>query len=322
MREYMKKIMTMLALLICMALLIVGCGSPRSSISSKEDTKDTTGESGQIDSEDSETEDASETDKASETEDAAETDKASETEDAAEDTEEVVSTSSKPTTIVEFSDLWSNLYEGNEQAINNYEGVIFELIMPATSFITGIQYDLLNINNENGRYEGELMFAGYKGFVEKNGSDLTFGYDTIREEDGFSPNMLTGDRIFESGNCDLDAVYYYVESYTERSGSKIDRQVSEFRQEKDGSISCFTFEGYNRNSSNEEDPQTTFVYIRNGKNQYDFVIAKAAVGTEFEIVTLKDYEDMTKEQAIKLFEGAGFTIERTGGIKDAILVID
>lgn len=78
-----------------------------------------------------------------------------------------------------------------------------ELTYPGLEFLTGVQYDLLNMDNKNGRFEGELFLAGFPAFIERGGDQLTFGYDFIRDEDGFSPSMKTGDRVVENGKCNL-----------------------------------------------------------------------------------------------------------------------
>jgi len=236
---------------------------------------------------------------------------------------EAVSGDAQLESIADFADLWTSLYNNNESVINEYDGMpIMALVLPGTCFISGVQYGLLNLENKDGRYEGELMFAGFQGFIEKDGSNLTFGYDDVLEKDGFGPSAKAGDRKVENGNCDLKNVYFYEESYSERNGSQFQRSTSEFRQEKDGSISCFVLSGNSLDFRGNKAISNEAIFIRNGKDQYDFVVAKAEVGPNFEIISLKDREDMTKEQAIQVFQDAGYVLEMSGGIVDGKLTLD
>jgi hypothetical protein len=285
----MKKNYLILALLLCIALLVTACG----------------GSSNQGQAEQS-----------------ADPNEKVETKEPVKE-EKSVSKSSKIKTIAEFSELWDDLYKQNERVINEYEGMpIMQLVTPSTCFISGVQYDLLNLENKNGRFEGELMFAGYQGFVEKDGSMVTFGYDDVLEQDGFGISSKSGDRKVENGICDLEKVYFYEESYTEREGKIITRSISEFRQEKDGSMSCFVLSGNSFNLRGDESKDSEYLFIRNGKDQYDFVIANGQEGPDFKVISLKDHENLTKEKAIELFEDAGYVVEKSGGIVNGKLTLD
>jgi hypothetical protein len=225
--------------------------------------------------------------------------------------------------ITDIADAWNELYNQNEKAINDYEGMpILELVSPGLAFVTGVQYDLLNMSNKDGRFEGELMLAGFDGFVEKAGSKFTFGYDHVMEKDGFGPSAKAGDRKVENGIFDTDKEFYQAESYTERGGTKILRQYHEFKRLGDGSMICFDFSGNAIDSKGDERTYNTFTFIRNGKDRYDFVIAKAEIGPEFNIVSLANEGDMTKERSIEIFTAEGYSIDKTGGIKDGILFVD
>ena len=297
----MKKGLIILSLLLCFTLMVTACGGST-------DTKQGTIEKS-----------AETTEKSAETAEKAEP----ETTPAEIEKSEVASGDSKLETIADFADLWTNLFNENERVINEYDGMpIMALVLPGTCFISGVQYDLLNMENKDGRYEGELMFAGYKGFIEKDGSNLTFGYDDVLDKDGFGPSAKAGDRKVETGNCDLENVYFFEESYSERNGSQFLRSTSEFRQEKDGSISCFVLNGNSIDIKGDEAISNEAVFIRNGKDQYDFVVAKAEVGPNFEIIPLKDRKDMTKEKAIQVFQDAGYVLEMSGGIVDGKLTLD
>ncbi|HZX47541.1 MAG TPA: hypothetical protein VFF83_09735 [Clostridia bacterium] len=225
--------------------------------------------------------------------------------------------------INDIADAWNALYSQNEKAINDYEGMpILELVSPGRAFVTGVQYDLLNMDDKDGRFEGKLMFAGFDGFVEKAGSKFTFGHDYVLEKDGLGPFANAGDRKVENGIFDTDKEFYQAESYTERGGTKILRQYHEFKRLGDGSMICFDFSGNAIDAKGDEKTFNIFTFIRSGKDRYDFVIAKAEIGPEFNIVSLANEGDMTKERAIEIFTAEGYSIDKTGGIKDGKLFVD
>ncbi len=225
--------------------------------------------------------------------------------------------------IGDMSEAWQDLYKQNEAVINQYDGMpIMELVTPPVTFTSTVQFDLLNIDNQDGRFEGKLMLAGYNGFVEKSGARITFGSDRKLEKDGFGPAAKAGDRNVENGSLDLDKEYYIAETHTERAGRKISRSYHEFKRLGDGSMVCLALSGRTINMRGDNDISDDVIFLRNGKNQYDFVIAKAKTGPEFKSISFADQGDLTKEQAIELFKAAGYAIERTGGIRDGKLVVD
>jgi hypothetical protein len=225
--------------------------------------------------------------------------------------------------IGDMSDAWSDLYKNNEAVINRYDGMpIMELVTPPLTFLSSVQYDMLNSDNKDGRFEGRLMLAGYQGFVEKAGAKITFGSDHTLEKDGFGPSAKAGDRMVEKGSFALDQELYISETFTERAGSKITRGYTEFKRLGDGSIICLAFSGQTINGKGDEAISDDVIFLRNGKNQYDFVIANAKTGPEFKSISLADKGDLTKEQAIELFKTAGYAADQTGGIKDGKLVVD
>lgn len=225
-------------------------------------------------------------------------------------------------TISDFSDAWNSAYSLNEAAINNYEGVIMELATPGLEFLTGIQFDLLNMENKNGRFEGKLMMAGWPGFVEKDGAKIKFGYDTIREEDGFSPSMKAGDRLVENGNCDLAKGTYQTESFTERNGEKVNRNYSEFKQLKNKDMICLVTTSYSVNAMQEAALSNTCIYIKAGKDKFDFVIGKATQGPAFEMLSLLDKDDLSKDEARQMMEAAGYQIKDSGYVENGTLVVE
>jgi hypothetical protein len=225
--------------------------------------------------------------------------------------------------IGDMADAWNELYKQNEAVINRYDGMpIMGLVTPPMTFISTVQFDLLNIDNKDGRIEGKLMFAGYNGFVEKAGAKITFGSDHKLQKDGFGPNAKAGDRNVENGSLALDKEHYNSETFSERAGRKISRSYYEFKRLGDGSMICLAFSGQIFNMRGDEDLSDDVIFLHNGKNRYDFVIAKAKTGPEFKSISFADKGDLTKEQALELFKAAGYTIDQSGGIKDGKLVVD
>lgn len=225
-------------------------------------------------------------------------------------------------TISDYADAWNALYNQNEAAINNYHDVPMELVAPGTEFISGVQYDLLNMENRDGHFEGELMMAGFPGILDKSGAKMSFGYDYTREENGFAPTMKAGDRIVEDGQCDLAKGWYQTEKFTERNGEKIGRSYSEFKQLKSGEMIYLGTDSSSMNFREEPELTNTCTYIKAGKDKYDFVIGKATQGPAFEKLTFIDKDDLSKDEARQMMEAAGYTIEKSGGITEGSLVVD
>jgi hypothetical protein len=132
--------------------------------------------------------------------------------------------------------------------------------------------------------------------------------------------MKKGDKKIENGNCDLEKGLFFTDNYTERDGAVIERSTSEFQKQEDGSMCAIVMDGRTLDYNAEEELYTSYIYIRSGKDQYDFVVASSAIGTDYEVLHLE--ADMTKEMAISMFEAAGGTIEKSGGIVDKKLVLD
>ena len=225
--------------------------------------------------------------------------------------------------IGDVADAWGALYNQNEKAINSWDGMpIMSLVTPPLTFVGSVQFDLLNTDNKDGRFEGTLLLAGYKGFVEKAGSKITFGYDYKREKDGFGPTAKAGDRNTQSGSLDLSKEHYIADDSSERAGKKITRTYTEFKRLGDGSMICVSFSGHTINGKGDPESASDAVYIHNGKDRFDFVTANAAVGPEFQEVSFAGKGDLTKAQAVEAFKAAGFTIEQTGGVRDGKLFTD
>jgi len=225
--------------------------------------------------------------------------------------------------IADMSNAWTALYNQNEKAINDYEGMpILALVTPATTFITSVQFDMLNIHKQDGHFEGKLMLAGYQGFLNKAGPLLTFGYDDKLAKDGFGPLHKAGDRVVASGSLDLTKAYYVFDMYTERGGKKIAREYSEFKRLGDGSMIALSLGGQAFNMRGDAELRDHAIYLHNGPGRYDFVTAKGKAGPEFQAISLAAKGDLSKEQALELLKGAGYTIEVSGGIRDGKLTLD
>ncbi|HWT76888.1 MAG TPA: hypothetical protein VN258_19480 [Mobilitalea sp.] len=305
----MKKFMIFISLLLTLALISMGCGRSSDTSGSTDTTADSAGDVTGDNAADKAAEAAGDETVSAGTE---QVNNYSDTSSAGN--------SGKFACISDIADYWNNLYTANEEVINAYEGMpILELVTPGLCFVSGVQYDLLNISNVDGRFEGNLMLAGYPGFVEKKGSQLTFGYEDVVEEEGFSSDKI-GDKKIENGTCDLEKGYYFSDSYTARDGANINRSTSEFAMQADGSMCSLVLEGSTINYSGEDELKTTYIFIRGGDKQYDFVVARSSVGTAYEVLHLE--ADMTKETAITMFTNAGAAVESSGGMKDGALVLD
>ncbi|MHB8129831.1 MAG: hypothetical protein ACYDEX_12610 [Mobilitalea sp.] len=307
----MRKIFIVVSILLCFTLLFNGCGGSVEPTDSE-------------DGDEAEAEGDTETDLETEDEDIEE--EASESEESQEG-EEVISEGvavegdKDYQMISDLAGYWNDLYTANEAVLNAYEGMpIMETVTPGLCFISGAGYDLLNLENADGRFVGDLMLSGYKGFVEKNGGQFTFGYEGVLEEDGFGPSNKKGDKHVENGNCDLNKGYFYADNYSDRAGSIIVRSTSVFQKHEDGSMSTIVIDGRTQNYNGDAEPVTSYIFIRNGKNQYDLIVAKSTTGTNYEPLAIE--ADMTKEMAVAKFEAVGAIVEISAGIKDGAFVLE
>jgi hypothetical protein len=227
------------------------------------------------------------------------------------------------TKISEYSDLWNELYTQNEAVINRYEGMpIMGLVTPPTTFVTTIQYDLLNLENQDGRFEGKLMMAGYPGFVEKTASRISFGYDHTLEKDGFGPSAKAGDHSVQKGFLDLETGHYRSETQTDRAGKLISRAYTEFKRCEDNSMICIDFKGNAFDMRGNPSNSDQVIFLHNAPGRYDFVVAKGTAGTDFVPFSFAEKGNIGKEQALELIKAAGYTIDKSGGIKDGVLTLD
>jgi hypothetical protein len=301
----MRKIFIVISILLCFTLLFTGCGG-----TSEPADSDGGNEAEEVADAETEEEDIEE-----------ETSEGEESQEGEEVISEGVTVEGESDyqMISDLAGYWNDLYTANEAVLNAYEGMpIMETVTPGLCFISGAGYDLLNLENADGRFEGDLMFSGYKGFVEKSGGQFTFGYEGVLEEDGFGPNNKKGDKQVENGNCDLDKGYFYADNYTDRAGSIIVRSTSVFQKHEDGSMSTIVIDGSTQNYNGDAELTTSYIFIRNGKDQYDLIVAKSTTGTNYKPLAIE--ADMTKEKAVAMFEAAGAMVEISAGIKDGVFV--
>lgn len=232
-------------------------------------------------------------------------------------------TSGKIDTITKFCDALSAEQKLTEQIINNYEGMpILELVTPQQNLAAAVFYELLNMDNKEGKFEGKFGLSDHNGFIEKKGNISTFGYDYIYSQEKSFGNSKKGDRIVENGVFDADKQYYKSEEFSERDGKKISVSWTEFQRLADGTFLVLQSFGNAFNGKGDAVNSNKFIYLVIGKDRYDFVIAKANIGPIFTPVLLSDKGEMTKQQASELFKSSGWTIDETGGIIDGKLVKD
>jgi hypothetical protein len=225
--------------------------------------------------------------------------------------------------IGDMSEAWNALYKQNEKVINDYQGMpIMGLVTPALNLAVGVQFDLLNLGDRDGRFEGKLMLAGYPAFEEKAGPKITFGYDDTLQKDGFGPAAKAGDRVAASGSLALDTEHYVCETFTERAGRKVARSHTEFKRLADGSMICLDMNGHLFDMRGDENPGDEAIYLHNGPGRYDFVIARAKTGPEFKTLSFAGLGDLDKAQALELLKSSGYEIESSGGIQGGKLVVD
>jgi hypothetical protein len=234
------------------------------------------------------------------------------------------------TRLKDFYDAWNGFMDRHEAAINRYEspdGYAVTspriLLLVDVDLLSGTSYDALNPGSLDGSFEGNLLLSGRPGFVENDGTEISFGSDYIRETDGFAPSMKAGDRLVEEGCCDLAGEAYQMETFTERGGQVIVRNYSEFKRLESREMMCLRITGHSLNQVSEEDElSNTCTFIKVGKDKLEFVIAKATCGPEFQKLSLLDKDDLLRDEVRELMEAAGYEIEETGGIADGVLFID
>lgn len=217
----------------------------------------------------------------------------------------------KITSLQSYIDIIMEIEGQHEAAINRYDGMpVLEVPSALVSIATLPMYEILNLEDKDGRFEGIGFGSGMPEFIEKNGAQITFGRDGVREEDGFSPEDKKGDRIVEQGSLDGDKGSLRTEHYTERNGAKVNRYVIQSVLTDADSIALLYQYGKSGDRSN-----STAVFLTAGKNHYNFVVATGDGDADFAEIPLS-FTDA--EDAVAAFEANGYTIDKTGGVKDGV----
>lgn len=225
-------------------------------------------------------------------------------------------------TIKDFSEAWMALIEAHKPAINAFEEPLLELLNPGVELCFCVNYDMLNMDNKEGRHEGKFLILDYPAFVEKKGPQLTFGYEHTRTEASSNPNKKVGDKLVENGRCDLDKGFFQAENYTLRGDNKAVGTYVEIKEVKKGEMICLRIYGSKFDVKMKEQPWAYCTYMRVGKDTMDFVYARSTAGPDFEVLSIADKGNLAKEEAVKMMTAAGFEIEKTGGIAGGKVFID
>ncbi len=218
-----------------------------------------------------------------------------------------------------YVDEWIRINDLHEKSINDYEGVVIELPLATLPLSFAPIYEILNIDNKEGRHEGTLLLSGYPAFLEQKGDSFHFGYDAIRDEDGFAPGMKAGDRLLQEGRLDGAKGYLEIASRTEQGGKITEKVKGAYLLTPQSTCSAIYQEARGIDIKGNENKKNTAVFLAMSEKDYSFVIARGQSGTAFTEVELK--EGLTVEKAKELFIEAGYTIESSGGIADGKFTI-
>lgn len=202
----------------------------------------------------------------------------------------------------------------HEEVINEYDGMpIIEIPVAFMPLVSASMYELLNIDDKDGRFEGKGMLSGYNEFIEKKGRVFNFGRDDVREKDGFTPNDKAGDRLVENGSFDGDKNLFHTEGHSERNGAIIQKTSMSCMLTKDNTLILLYQFGNNFNSKGEEYKANQAIFLTVGKEHYEFILAHNIVGANFKVLP---FNITTIKEAQKIFEDNDFIIDTTGGIYD------
>lgn len=221
--------------------------------------------------------------------------------------------SGKIDNLTEFTNAWTELYSIHESTINAYTGMpIMSLVMVGLPLANSIFYSMLNLDNEDGNFSGNIGFGGMDGYYNKSGNVAEFGQDWVREADGAMSNEKMGDRVITNGLFDASKGYLKVEDSTMRIDETISKITTEFIRSDDGAFVCL-YQVAN-------DQTNSLAFIAMSKDYYEFVTATGTDGVEGKLLTLT--EGMTVQEATAKFIDAGYTIDETGGIQNGVFVVN
>ncbi len=222
-------------------------------------------------------------------------------------------------TIQEFYDEFNAIQSIHEEAINSLDYPIIELATFGLEFAFAPMYEILNMENKNGTFEGELILSGDKGYITKTNDIIEFGKDYIREEPGISPNDKVGDEVVEKGAYQADKGYIEIENSTSRADSPIYKCNFKLQRTKDGGFVGLRQSGSNFDLRGNDSRRNDVLFLITSENKYEFVLANGDTGANYELVDLKDY---SLEQAKDVITQAGFKIDMTGEIKNGVLNVE
>lgn len=229
--------------------------------------------------------------------------------------------SGKIDNLTEYTNAWNDLYSIHESTINAYTGMpIMSLAMVGLPLASSIFYSMLNPNNVDGDFSGNIWFAETEGFYNKSGDVAVFGQDWVRDADGAMSNEKIGDRVITDGLFDASKGYLKIEDSTMRADKTFSKITTEFIRSDDGSFVCLYQVSNDLDYDANENKINSLTFIAMGNDYYEFVTASGTVGVDGKVLTLT--EGMTVQEATAEFEDAGFTIDETGGIQNGIFVVN
>lgn len=222
--------------------------------------------------------------------------------------------------IMDFSNAWRDLRYSHDEPAELEDSVYLVLCGGDLGILA--HYDALNEYNKNGRFEGEHRFR-YQGFIEKKDSELEFGYEFTegagKNADIEWPLLWPGDKCVEKGSCDLGNGYLEAERFAIRDEVCIFHVCNEFKVVKEGEMVALVMEG---DSTRKKEPWTTCVYMKLDKEKMDYALGESAMGADFEKLIIADKGVLTKEEVAKMMMDAGFAIKETGSMVHGKLTID
>ncbi len=221
---------------------------------------------------------------------------------------------------------WRLLYNPYRDAVNTYNKADPDMVLTPLDnaeipFILADLYDALPGGQEaDGRYEGVLGPTDMQGHLERAGSILSFGRESVRTWDGLSIAAMKGDLELEEGSLDLRAGHMVVRQAIRRGEADIERDYYEYKLLESGGMHLIAIWGDLYNAQGMEVNRTVGVYMHLTEAGLAFFTAQANAGTAFTPVLLGEGE-WTLEEAAKAFEAAGFAIQISGGVKDGAVEI-
>ncbi|HSN66575.1 MAG TPA: hypothetical protein VLS94_08040 [Fusibacter sp.] len=223
--------------------------------------------------------------------------------------------------LTDYSDAWSDLYSIHEPIINDYTGMpIMPLVMVGLPLANAIFYTMLDLDNVDGEFSGNIGFGGTEGYYNKSGDVAEFGHDLIRDVDGIVSNDKAGDRNIITGLFDASKGYFYMEDSTQRDDKTFTRTKTEFIRSDNGSFLCLYQVANDLDYGGNENKTNTLAFIAMSEDSYEFVTAEGTIGIDGMVLALT--KGMTVAEATMQFIDAGYAIDQTGGIQNGVFVVD